>query len=387
MAVTGLPHDPLTPLDPNTTPTPTAVRRLRQEMYNNALSMQTTYGGGQHGHLGMLMPYHRYQVLAKTPYSLSDSAPAFVDPHEQAAARQVWWKPWTWTQSTAATTKLYNDAKLKFDKATTNWEAAHEFKRTMRKLLIQAVPAMYLTTFHSSEYGYADMEPGAVLEQLIHKYGTITRKEMAANLAKMRLPWNPDAPIETVFTNAEECQKFATDGDEPIPEGQYIEALEETFRNSGVLEQAVYAWETMSEEDQTLELMREHFTKADIVRRSKRDTIRGTLTANLAGATPVTPSPPPTKPARQYCWTHGFGNHSGTNCRSPAKGHVREATMDNWEDHGGSSTLVPLKGKGTKRKHRDQDFEKRQKRKREEETTKAVAKALAAIEAAKHKEE
>jgi hypothetical protein len=94
----------------------------------------------------------------------------------------------------------------------------------MQKLLIQAVPAMFLTTFHNSEYGYADMDPGAVLEQLIQKYGIITRKEMAANLEKLKLPWNPDTPIESVFTNAEECQAFARDGDEPIPEGQYIEA-------------------------------------------------------------------------------------------------------------------------------------------------------------------
>jgi hypothetical protein len=36
------------------------------------------------------------------------------------------------------------------------------------------------------------MEPGAVIEQLIIRYGTITRKEMAANLAKLELPWNPD---------------------------------------------------------------------------------------------------------------------------------------------------------------------------------------------------
>jgi hypothetical protein len=203
------------------------------------MSMKTSYGGGQHGHLGMLMPYNRYWALSRTPYTLSDSAPTFIDPSDQSAANLAWWKPWTWFRSSTTHTRAYNDAKIKFDKATADWEAAHEFKRTMQKVLIKAVPAMFLTTFHKSEYGYADMEPGAVLEQLIQRYGTITRKEMAANLEKLKLPWNPDMPIESVFTNAEECQAFAGDGDEPIPEGQYIGALEQTFKNSGVLEQAV----------------------------------------------------------------------------------------------------------------------------------------------------
>jgi hypothetical protein len=336
MTITGLPHDPLTPLDPNTKPTPAAVRLLRQEMYTNAMSMKTSYGGGQHGHLGMLMPYNRYWALSRIPYTLSDSAPTFIDPNDQNAANLAWWKPWTWFRSSTTHSRAYNDAKLKFDKATADWEAAHEFKRTMQKVLIKAVPAMFLTTFHNSEYGYADMEPGAVLEQLIQRYGTITRKEMAANLEKLKLPWNPDMPIESVFTNAEECQAFATDGDEPIPEGQYLEALEQTFKQSGVLEQAVYAWETTREEDQTLELMQEHFTKADEIRRAKRDPIRGAFTANLAAAAPVTPSPKRKVP---YCWTHGVGAHSSAECRSPAPGHITKADLDNWEEHGGINAM------------------------------------------------
>jgi hypothetical protein len=383
MTISGLPHDPLTPLDPTTKPSPAAVRQLRQQIYNNALSMQTSYGGGKHGHLGMLMPHDRYTALSQTPYYLTDSAPKFVDPTEQATAQQVWWKPWTWTHSSSTSAKLYNDAKLKFDKATTEWEAAQEFKRTMRKLLIQAIPAMYLTTFHSSEYGYADMEPGAVIEQLLIRYGTITRKEMAAHLAKLELPWNPDLPIETVFTNAEECQKFATDGDDPISKGRYLEALEKTFRNSGVLEQAVYAWETTPEEDQTLVYMREHFTKADEVRRSKRDPLRGELTANAAEANAaeaaaVTPSP---KKALLYCWSHGLTNHTSADCKWPVPGHNNKATIDNWAEYGGNNTMVFPRG----RKQIFQDAEQRptKRQKREEENakrkTKGEAKALAAL--------
>jgi hypothetical protein len=80
MSTTILPHDPLTPLDPNVDPTPAAVRLLREEMYANARSMKTSYGGGKYGHLGQLLPADRYLAFAGTRYTLSDQAPVFIPP-------------------------------------------------------------------------------------------------------------------------------------------------------------------------------------------------------------------------------------------------------------------------------------------------------------------
>ena len=51
-----LPVSPLTPLDPNARPTVEAIRLLRGELYENAASVCSQYGGGRNGLLGMLMP-------------------------------------------------------------------------------------------------------------------------------------------------------------------------------------------------------------------------------------------------------------------------------------------------------------------------------------------
>jgi len=32
---------------------------------------------------------------------------------------------------------------------------------------------------------------------------------------------------------------------------------------------------------------------------------------------------------RYYCWTHGWGGHSGTHCLTPAEGHQPKATLYN----------------------------------------------------------
>ena len=30
----------------------------------------------------------------------------------------------------------------------------------------------------------------------------------------------------------------------------------------------------------------------------------------------------------KYCWTHGLCSHSGVDCRTPAEGHIAEATLE-----------------------------------------------------------
>ena len=45
MAVFSLPHDPLSPLDPNNTPAPQAIRQLIRECYANVRIVDTPLGG------------------------------------------------------------------------------------------------------------------------------------------------------------------------------------------------------------------------------------------------------------------------------------------------------------------------------------------------------
>jgi hypothetical protein len=72
-----LPHNPLTPLEATTTPTAWTVRILRQELYTNAQSVETRLEGGEHGHLGMLMPHAEYILI-------SHSTTPYVYPHKPA---------------------------------------------------------------------------------------------------------------------------------------------------------------------------------------------------------------------------------------------------------------------------------------------------------------
>ena len=49
-------------------PTYEAISRLSQELYTNAATLARPLGGGQHGHIGMVMKPSLYESLSNIPY-------------------------------------------------------------------------------------------------------------------------------------------------------------------------------------------------------------------------------------------------------------------------------------------------------------------------------
>ena len=298
-------HDPLTPLDPNSKPTPEAIRTLRKELYANARRNQTTIGGGSHGHLGLLMPDPEYIAISHggESYAIPDrpDIPNYAALDEAGSAGA--------TIEYKAEMRTYNDATALSDYLTT--------------LIIQAVPPIYIGVLSDDTHGFGEVTPGQLLTHLMDTYGKISKKAMAANLKSVSAPWDPDTPIENVFTHGKSCRQFATEGGDPITDAAYIRILAETFTKSGVLDKAVDDWDDLEEDDQTVAALMAHFTKADNNRRDKNSGLKGALSANSAITNGATPK------GWSYCWSHGLGTHTSANCTAPAPKHNKTATLDN----------------------------------------------------------
>ena len=72
-----LPHDPLTPIIGK--PTYASIKLLKQELYANALSVQSNAGGGMYGHLGLIMPATEYNALPDAATWIDPIAPKLPD--------------------------------------------------------------------------------------------------------------------------------------------------------------------------------------------------------------------------------------------------------------------------------------------------------------------
>jgi len=330
-----LPHDPLTALEAIGEPSPRAIRILQTELYANASAIPSDLGGGDHGHLGMLMPNAEYILIstggAAYGIPVRPQVPAFAGAAAVIAAIQE-----------------------DYRRAQETYHTHRDLSNQIKKLILDAVPLDYLSELAHPTMGYSSVTPSQMLEHLVTNYGGITAKDLRDNMERLKTPWNPDTPIESVFTNGTFCRNFANEGNNPISDETYVLILVDIFEASGVLEKAIEDWEAKPVADQTLANAIPHFKTGNRLRLIKEaKTAKNTLAANQAISNQAIDQKLATKETGtltgaglkgwDYCYTHGICKHSGCACPSPKEGHKKEATMNN--RMGGTNNLKPRKTK------------------------------------------
>ena len=66
--------------------------------------------------------------------------------------------------------------------------------------------------------GYVDVTTIKMLDHLYENYGIITVVDIEDNYTRMREPYNPTFPIETLFHQIELAVEYATAGKRPYQE-------------------------------------------------------------------------------------------------------------------------------------------------------------------------
>jgi hypothetical protein len=308
-----LPHDPLTALSAHEEPTPFAVRHLRREVFANALAVESSLGGGDHGHLGMVMPQVDYTTV-------STGGAAYVFPVKPAVPNYA---------GVAAAAR--DGLKDEYKEAMDEYNEARALQKHLKAQMIQAIPKIYISELEDAAIGYANVTPAAMLAHLMTEFGVITPKDLAANLENIKRPWDPKQPIQEVFTNGTNCRQFAIEGREPISDTAYVRDLITVFRKTGVLDKAVQDFEEKPPVDQTVDACIAFFKSRDRLRRNNAQATKEALEANQA--TKVDTAKPKfdsTLAGWAYCWSHGIcSSHNGKTCSQPLEGHKKEATLAN----------------------------------------------------------
>ena len=64
------------------------INKMMQLLYGKSASLPTTLGGGQHGHIGIIMTPQLYTTLAITPYK-SPTDPGITPTHATGASAAI----------------------------------------------------------------------------------------------------------------------------------------------------------------------------------------------------------------------------------------------------------------------------------------------------------
>ena len=179
-----LPVSPLTPLDPNARPTVEAIRLLRSELYENATLVQSQYGGGQNGLLGMLMPPNEYNTISPgMPFELPQDGPDIPDLEGEGAEEMK---------------RLYNLELADYNRVL-------QFKVQIKWLMLQAIPRKYIAIRQHVLMQFTSVMPAAILAHMVPTYGRIQAQDLERNLINIACPWNPETDIKTVFNHGALC--------------------------------------------------------------------------------------------------------------------------------------------------------------------------------------
>ena len=327
MDALAFPHKALTPIVGQ--PTPLALQRLRTEIIANAMSVPSTRGGGDNGHLCLVLTDLEYANLSDIPFEI----PVHPGQAPMHAAN--------------ATNAQITSANSAYDRLVTEATTYTLVQNALRALIIEAIEPTYYDILRNRDFGFARVKPLQLLEHFRTKYGKVTTKDLRKNLATLGAAWNPDDPIDTLWTRVRQCQDFAEGTTETISNDMAILILLDVLTAAGVMSQYINEWKRRESDTQTYEAFQQHFNNANKVRvEDLTAATAGFHNANLAAPLPPVPIaaasiPPAPRPAPAppdimvettklfYCWTHGLGkaaSHTSQTCHNPAAGHKTTAT-------------------------------------------------------------
>jgi hypothetical protein len=324
-------------------PNNASIQSLQKQLYANAKAIDSTRGGGQNGHLALVMPAAAYLLRTGVAFE------APVHPGDAPI------------HDNGATAAQITETNRRFKHELADHRLFRTVAEELKQQVLLAVPPRYFAILEDLDYGYADVPVLAILVHLKTTYAGVKPEEIDANRALLSAPWNPDEPIEDLWLRVTEIQRFSIRAEEEITDGTALRLTLKVFEATGVFSTATEKWRDKDQDDWTMDNFQDHFNKATEERARK-------ITAQAAGyhgahsAVVVTPpgsansvtgtTPPGTGTAHPgaakkktggfyYCWTHGLGKnpkHTSALCENKATGHKDDATADNIQ--GGNDRMV-----------------------------------------------
>ena len=153
------PHPELTSLSATSTPTTTTLKLLRKEINANAMSITSTRGGGQSGHLALTTPAADFLLLSGTAF-IKPVHPGPSPDHDNEATQY---------QITEINRQYAADLK--------EFNAYIAVDANLKKQLIKAVPDTFIDELSDELLGYAKTTTLSLLTHLTSTYGTVTAED------------------------------------------------------------------------------------------------------------------------------------------------------------------------------------------------------------------
>ena len=132
------------------------INTMMQLLYGNAASLLTALGGGQHGHIGVIITLQLYTTLTKTTYE-SPPVPGITTTHAKGAMVAI-----------PQTDFLLNKEERRI------YENHQTMEDALKGIIIDVVIKVYICELRNKYTGYFGIIARDLLDHLLDRYGKIT---------------------------------------------------------------------------------------------------------------------------------------------------------------------------------------------------------------------
>ena len=224
-------------------PTYESINDIMQHMYANAATIASPLGGGQHGHIGLIMKPALYQTLSAVPFihPIDPGPLPAYNPNIRYTAAE---------RETVATEHKEN--RRIFDNCT-------NVDHALKKQLVEAVDEIYLEEQRNRYTGYLTVTSRDLITHLLRRYGKISASDISRCNQRMNEPLDPTMPIDIFFKRIDECIELAADAENPFSEKQVLQVAYFAISASGLYTEACRKWRQRNENTKTWQAFKVYF--------------------------------------------------------------------------------------------------------------------------------
>eukprot|EP00957_Ditylum_brightwellii_P140248 10686110-Ditylum_brightwellii.AAC.1 len=230
-------------------PTFKTIHAVHEVLNENALSVASTLGGGQHGHLGLVISKQLYLTLTghhfvepTSPGSNATIPPGILSPvHIDKIVRS------------------HTEAKR-------IWLDYNATDKALQKQLLNSFEDTYFEAKKDKNSDFLGISTKELLDHLYFTYAQLTPEQLAENDDNMMMPFGKpfDAflPIEELFVWIEDAMKIADAGGQPYSVDAVILKSCSIVRSTSAYNTALEKWNKRPKAEQTWPNFKQHFKKA-----------------------------------------------------------------------------------------------------------------------------
>ena len=244
-------------------PTFDVIRTWHNILKANSTKVHTNLFGGNHGYLALL---------------LSDAAYALISP--AAIARPA--HPGILVIPPGTLLHVANTMKDTHKEHLRLFREYQAVEAAFQQMLIEAIDDVYLEAIRDATTNSINMTTYDIIQYLYDTYGDITPEGLEDERDTVKnLTYDPNLPIDTIFTKIEKFTNFAEAARSPLNQQQSIDFAYNIFRRARVFQRYLLDWDKRAHLSKTWIQMKIDFRQAVKDLRKTGDLQVRDLNANL----------------------------------------------------------------------------------------------------------